>query len=309
MGSDWASPSSFVVTTIDEQRVVVGIDESGGTAVPLVVVPDQADDDRMLAPQIVQTTDGDWFVHVRKVDGKPGRLLRIDRAGRTLQAGSTVEAGLSLRTTKAGFVGVSLTVDMASRSTLVVLDGDLQTLRTIPVEVPATLLAAAGDTACVVGNGTAGSTVARVDTGTGVVEPAGPLGGFVAQAAACTSGATIVAGEGGPVPTDRTATLGHTGGIEVVSAAGRVAAVTADAERIGVVVATPAATRLAVLDRATGDQQAVVALADARPVLGLWRTTRGYLVIADEKATLVDLATGRTTVVDIPGRVTAVPVG
>jgi hypothetical protein len=106
------------------------------------------------------------------------------------------------------------------------------------------------------------------------------------------------------------ATLTHPSGeLGVVAATGRVEAVLADAGTVAAVVATPTAIRLLVLDRRTGRQRAAVPIDAVGPVAGLSRLPAGYLAVGAEQAAVVDPATARVTLIELPGRVAAVPHG
>jgi hypothetical protein len=54
LGDDWAGSETFVVATMSGLTTVLGVDPDRHRAEPLLVVPQQRDDDSVLAPQIVR---------------------------------------------------------------------------------------------------------------------------------------------------------------------------------------------------------------------------------------------------------------
>lgn len=311
LGTDWKGASAFVLADVDGLVTIVGIDADRSRAESLAVVPQQADDDRAVSPQIVELADGRWLVTVPRKGGKPDRRYLVNRADHTLdglRGDERLRRVLPGKTLLAEVAGLpdARSASGAAQSTVLVRDpADWSTRR--EVRVPGTIgLAAsdpASDTVCLgsgSGSGT-GVTVVRLTDGRVTVVPA-PAGLDVTELA-CPSGHPVVVGSPveGAAGSVRVSVTRSADGTAVSVAGGRADAVAATGTSIVVAVATGTGTDLVEVDAGTGRQVHRVRLGGLAEARGLTRTPAGWLVHGEDSVTRVDLGTGATERFDLPG--------
>lgn len=333
LGTDWKGARSFVLSKVDGELTVVGVNPDKGTAEPLVVVPAQADDDDVLAPQIVRLADGRWMIAVPRTGGRPDRLYRLDRTDRAVAAQSASLAAVHGlfpgRSRIAAVPGLPDGGDPGSAegggdgkgrgsTVLVEKPSDWVTERTVRLPGAITLAASdpASDRLCVVreaGGGGDRTLVATVDLLDGRVRETSPVPeGFQVQQLACADGVPVLAG-----PSPGTGAATGPGTLRTERRA-EVLVVEADGARVdqlavaGDTVAAAVFHRdheyLALLDTATGREVSRTRLpgltdADAlRRPDGAGGGAKDWLVVSEEGAVAVDAARGATKEIALPGR-------
>ncbi|MGX1270936.1 hypothetical protein [Streptomyces phaeoluteigriseus] len=185
LGTDWKGASAFALADVDGLVTVVGVNADRSRAQSLAVVPQQADDDRAVSPQIVELADGRWLVTVPRKGGKPDRRYLVNRADHTLDGLGGDERlrrvlpGKTLVAEVAGLPDAKSASGSPESTVLVRNPADWSTRR--EVKVPGTVgLAAsdpASDTVCLGGGSGSGTrlSVVRLTDGK-VTAVAGPAG-------------------------------------------------------------------------------------------------------------------------------------
>lgn len=93
---DWAGSDVLALATVNDQRVVIGVNTAERRSNSLVVLPSREDDDKLLAPSIARLGSGRTVLSVPRTGGKASRLYSIDGAGQTLTGVGELENGRSL---------------------------------------------------------------------------------------------------------------------------------------------------------------------------------------------------------------------
>ncbi|MEU3843879.1 hypothetical protein AB0E88_28075 [Streptomyces sp. NPDC028635] len=302
LGDDWEGVSAFVLADVDGLTTVVGVDAVKGRAESLAVVPQQADDGtRTVSPQIVALADGRRLVTVPRRGGGSDRRYLLDPRARSLD-GMGIGVGPSRVLPGKTLVGeVAGLPDARTGDTrvLVKAPGDWATKRQIAVPGTVRFLASdpASDAVCLATDRTV--FVARLNSGD--VEKAAAAGDVAGLA--CPGGRPVVvvtgrAGDAGGVALGLRRTVTAT---TVTVRRGRVDAVAATATSVVLAVADGKDTQVVEIDAGTGEEMHRVRVPDHPASLALTRTDAGWLLYDEKKATRVDLATGRTTEIDLPG--------
>ncbi|MFD5266958.1 hypothetical protein [Streptomyces sp. NPDC058335] len=316
LGTDWKGASAFALAEVDGLVTVVGVNADKSRAESLAVVPQQADDDRAVGPQIVELADGRWLVTVPRKGGKPDRRYLVNRADHTLdglRGDERLRRVLPGRTLVAEVAGLpdAKSASGSPESTVLVRNpADWSTRR--EVKVPGTIgLAAsdpASDTVCLGSGSGSGSgtrvTVVRLTDGE-VTTVAGPAGLDV-TGLACPAGRPVVVGspaEGasGASGKVRVSVTGNAAGTAVSVDGGRADAVAATGTSIVVAAATGGDTDLVEVDAGTGEELRRARVEGLAGAQHLTRTATGWLVYGEDSVTRVDLGSGATERFDLPG--------
>lgn len=69
LGTDWKGSQTFVTASVSGHTAVVGISPQTHHAQALAVVPQKDGDDDVLAPQLVQSSDGTWWLSTPRKGG------------------------------------------------------------------------------------------------------------------------------------------------------------------------------------------------------------------------------------------------
>ncbi|GGU32760.1 hypothetical protein [Streptomyces lavendofoliae] len=315
LGTDWKGSRTFALANVDGLVTVVGINPDKPRAESLAVVPQQADDDDAVSPQLVELAGGRWVVTVPRKGGKPDRRYELDVEDHTLDGMSgdgrlrRILPGKTLVAEVAGLPD-GKSADGAARSSVLVRDPARWTTErelTVPGTVDFAASDRASDTVCL-GSSTedgsrAGTRVSVADLAGGKVTPVPVPSGLDVKDLACPSGHPVIVGSpasaksgGIKVSLDRT-----TSATVVTVDGGRVDAVAATDTSIVVAAAAGNDTELVELDAAGGKELRRARVEDLAASSAITPTSAGWLVYAEESVTRVNLTTGETKRFDLPG--------
>ncbi|MGW6910183.1 hypothetical protein [Streptomyces sp. NPDC054940] len=309
LGKDWKGSATFVLAKVDGLVTVVGINPDKARAESLAVVPQQADDDDSVSPQIVELADGRWLLTVPRKGNKPDRRYEVSRKDHVLDglvADERLRRLLPGRTLVAEVAGLADTKSgrhTTASSVLVKDPANWTTKREL--KVPGTIDLAASDPksdrVCLAG----GSRVSGADLTTGKVTPVSVPGGLDVQDLVCPSGHPVIvgststtSGSSGSLKAKLTRTAAQT---TVSVAGGRVDAVAATGSSLLIAAASGDDTEILELDATTGKELHRARVKGVAASLDITATSAGWLLYTENSVTRVDPATGHTKTFDLPG--------
>ncbi|MFD5255015.1 hypothetical protein ACFWM5_19490 [Streptomyces bobili] len=309
LGKDWKGSTSLVLVEVDGLVTVVGVNPDRGRAESLAVVPQQADDDHSVSPQLVELADGRRVLTVPREGNRPDRRYQVDRDDHVLDGmtnGERLRRLLPGRTLVAEVAGLpdrgSATRHIAVSSVLVKEPAHWTVKRELTI--PGTIGLAASDPAsdriCLAG----GAKVFVAELTTGKVTPVSLPSGMDVENLACPGGHPVIVGM--PSTSDSSgvvnATLIRTDGETTVSVTGgRVDAVAATGTSVLLAVATDGDTEIVELDTITGQELHRATVKGLPASLDIAATSAGWLLYTEHSVTRVDPPTGRTKTFDLPG--------
>ncbi|WP_406496493.1 hypothetical protein OG936_20435 [Streptomyces sp. NBC_00846] len=313
LGTDWKGAQVFVLAKVNGEVTVVGINPVKGTAESLAVVPQQSDDDSVLAPQILQQADGNWLVSVPRKGGKASRLYAIDRKEKTLaKVGEAEELrelvpGKSLMGQVDGLATVRKSGQDKGRQTTSVLvtrsaSGAVVREAHVPGTVTLAASGAATDRVCLVADSAGHDVVSTLDLSSGNVEGVGETGLANVSALACADGRPVVAG----APEAKTSLKGVSvrqtaQSMVLTSGDGEISRVAADGPSVVAVQAAGDAGVLFVRLGSDGKVQQQVKVSGLSSAEGLHVVDRGWVLTEGDRAAVVDVRTGKSTSFALPG--------
>ncbi|MFI1702043.1 hypothetical protein [Streptomyces bobili] len=314
LGTDWKGASAFALAEVDGLVTVVGVNADTSRAESLAVVPQQADDDRAVSPQIVELADGRWLVTVPRKGGKPDRRYLVDRADHTLdglRGDERLRRVLPGKTLVAEVAGLpdAKSASGSPESTVLVRDpADWSTRR--EVRIPGTIgLAAsdpASDTVCLAEGSGSGTRVSVVRLADGKVTAVARPAGLDVTGLACPAGRPVVVG----APAGSTSVASGKVRVSVTRNAadtavsvdgGRADAVAATGTTIVVAASTGGDTDLVEVDAGTGRELRRARVEGLAAAQHLTRTPAGWLVYGEDSVVRVNLGSGATERFDLPG--------
>ncbi|KOU56728.1 hypothetical protein ADK57_41335 [Streptomyces sp. MMG1533] len=308
LGKDWKGSTTFVLAKVDGLVTVVGINPDKAHAESLAVVPQQADDDDSVSPQIVELADGRRLLTVPRKGNKPDRRYELDRTDHVLDGMKADERlrrilpGKTLVAEVAGLPDTKSAQDTTASSVLVKNPANWTTEREL--KIPGTIGLAASDPAadriCLAGD----TKVFAADLTTGKVAPVAVPSGLDVQNLACPGGHPVIVGASGTSDSPGTvkATLKRTDAATTVSVTGgRVDAVATTGSSLLLAAATGDDTEIVELDTTTGKELHRARVKGVAASLDVTAGSAGWLLYTEKSVTRVDPATGRTKTFDLPG--------
>ncbi|MER5216118.1 hypothetical protein ABT063_37710 [Streptomyces sp. NPDC002838] len=308
LGKDWKGSKTFVLAKVDGLVTVVGINPDKARAESLAVVPQQADDDDSVSPQIVELADGRWLLTVPRKGNKPDRRYEVSRKDHVLDGLTADERlrrllpGKTLVAEVAGLPDTKSAQQAAASSVLVKDPAHWTTEREL--KIPGTIGLAASDPAAdriCLGND---SKVFAVDLTSGEVTPVPVPSGLDVENLACPAGhPVIVGGTSSSGSGTVKATLTRAAAETTVSVSGgRVDAVAATGSSVLIAAATGSGdTEIVELDATTGKELHRARVKGVAASLDVAATSAGWLLYTEKTVTRVDPTTGRTREFDLPG--------
>ena len=106
VGHNWAAAQILMMSPVNGQRVVVGVDPVKRKAESLLVIPSRKDDDDVLAPRIFEMSGHRWYVMVPQKSGS-STMYRVDAASESLVGVGEVPARFAPLPTKTGIALIS----------------------------------------------------------------------------------------------------------------------------------------------------------------------------------------------------------
>lgn len=311
LGHDWAAAQILVISTVNGQRVVVGVDPVKGKAESLVVIPSRGDDDDVLAPRIFEISNHRWYVTVPQKSGS-STVYRVDAASQSLVGVGTIPGGFAPLPTKTGIALVS-----SSSEDVYLMDpkGWRRSGRARAV-APVTfgMGSSTHDQVCVIA-GSKRSTFERLAFQGGRNPIRDPIGSTSITAVDCNSNRpmlvevrAVTPGARSPAQAVPSASIHRQGvsTVRLVVTGGTSGAVCRWGHNRIVAVGDNSRTALF---RIAGDMKQVKHVSDVRgigTVEGLYSSSAGLLVVGDEKAKVV-ATSGRVADIPMPGDVLAWP--
>jgi hypothetical protein len=313
VGTDWQGSTSLVLAKVDGLVTVVGINPDKAHAESLTVVPQQADDDDSVSPQIVELAKGRWVLTVPRKGAKPDRRYEVDRTEQALDGMTSDERlrrllpGKTVVAEVAGLPDTKSAQDTTASSVLVKNPANWTTAREL--QIPGTIGLAASDPAsdgiCLA----SGNKVFAADLTTGKVTPVAVPNGMDVADLACPGGRPVIVGSPSSEPSGPSdsagavrTTLKRTDTETTVSVTGgRVDAVTATDSSLLIAAATGDDTEIMELDTTTGKELHRARVKGVAASLDIAATSAGWLLYTEKTVSRVDPATGRTKSFDLPG--------
>lgn len=307
LGKDWKGSTTFAVAKVDGLVTVVGINPDKARAESLAVVPQQSDDTDAVSPHIVELADGRWILTVPRKSDKPDRRYQVNRKDHVLDGMTGDERlrrilpGKTLVAEVAGLPDTKSAGRTAASSVLVKDPSDWTTKRELKIAGTIGLAASdpASDTVCLA----ADTKVYVADLSHGTVTPVPAPNGVDINNLACPDGHPVIVGS---------PTSGHSGTIETAVTrtraattvsvnGGRADAVAATGSSIVIAASTGSDTELLELDATTGKELHRARVKGVASALSLTPTPAGWLVYTEKTVTRVNLTTGATKAIDLPG--------
>ncbi|MEU9666590.1 hypothetical protein AB0E25_13540 [Streptomyces bobili] len=308
LGKDWKGSTSLVLAEVDGLVTVVGVNPDRARAESLAVVPQQADDDHAVSPQLVELADGRGVLTVPRKGNRPDRRYQVDRTDHVLDGmtdGERLRRLLPGRTLVAEVAGLPdrRSAQHLAASSVLVKDPMHWAVKR-ELKIPGTIALAAADPIsdriCLAGD----AKVFVAELTTGEVTPVSVPSGMDVENLACPGGHPVIVGTAGTsdspgvVKTTLSGTLAET---TVSVSGGRVDAVAATGSSLLLAMATGDDTEIVELDTTTGRELHRATVKGVPASLDIAATSAGWLLYTEHSVTRVDPPTGRTKTFDLPG--------
>lgn len=302
VSKDWSGVTGVVLASVSGQRTVVGVDTAHNRARSLIVVPDKQSDDHVRSAALSRRSDGTTYLSQPQTNGS-ALVYSIGKGSDSVDGVGTLAGGGTLYPTAAGWVTV---LQSGTGGRAQAWSTALDRGRSYPLPITPRSVATDGhDAVCVSDLGDAGTRAAALNVGTGTVSGAASAPGLVTASVGCWRGAPVVAGtvDGGSGPV--TVQVQRSSPVRVLFSAGRLDRFVVTGDLATAVLGTDSGLQLLVVDLTSGRITRTVPVPKLAVADDFFTDGSHWVIAGDDRAAVVDRATGAVAVFALPGQVLA----